>query len=254
MQIFTGYMRISAMINAFQSHLVLKDFTLSCIQSELLFIRFIIVNLWGGGCFLSHFELYYAIFNWSYFLLEKFGFKIRLVEESDLDFVLSLRESESTNRFLGTFCMLNHSLQKRWFDSVVVSDKVRYYIFEKKSDIGKNEVVWNQIGVIRTSEIDYINRSICVGGDIAEAYRGNGYSKVMYDMLLSLVFDYHNMHRVWLYVMENNTVALNLYKKIGFQEEGRQRKAIFRDGKYYDYIMMSMLVEEYERRRNKWLI
>ena len=182
-------------------------------------------------------------------MLEKFDFKIRMIEENDLDFMLSLREAENTYKFLGTFCMLNHALQKKWFDSVIVSDSVRYYIFEKKSAIDKNEVAWHKIGLIRTSEIDYINRSICVGGDIAEAYRGNGYSKIMYDMLLSLVFDYYNMHRAWLYVMENNTVALNLYKKVGFQEEGRQRKAIFRDGEYYDYIMMSMLVEEYEKRR-----
>ncbi|MBQ7673008.1 MAG: GNAT family N-acetyltransferase [Alphaproteobacteria bacterium] len=183
-----------------------------------------------------------------YFLLERFGFKIRLIEENDLDFMLSLREMESTNKFLGTFCMLNHALQKKWFESVIVSDKVRYYIFEKKNTVDKNKMVWHKIGIIRTSEIDYINRSVCIGADIAESYRGNGYSKVMYDMLLSLAFDYYNMHRVWLYVMENNVVALNLYKKIGFQEEGRQRKAVFRDGRYYDYIMMGMLVEEYKQR------
>lgn len=183
-----------------------------------------------------------------YFLLERFGFKIRLIEENDLDFMLSLREMESTNKFLGTFCMLNHALQKKWFESVIVSDKVRYYIFEKKNTVDKNKMVWHKIGIIRTSEIDYINRSVCIGADIAESYRGNGYSKVMYDMLLSLAFDYYNMHRVWLYVMENNAVALGLYKKVGFQEEGRQRKAVFRDGRYYDYVMMGMLVEEYKQR------
>ena len=181
-------------------------------------------------------------------MLERFGFKIRLIEENDLDFMLSLREMESTNKFLGTFCMLNHALQKKWFESVIVSDKVRYYIFEKKNTVDKNKMVWHKIGIIRTSEIDYINRSVCIGADIAESYRGNGYSKVMYDMLLSLAFDYYNMHRVWLYVMENNAVALGLYKKVGFQEEGRQRKAVFRDGRYYDYVMMGMLVEEYKQR------
>jgi RimJ/RimL family protein N-acetyltransferase len=45
--------------------------------------------------------------------------------------------------------------------------------------------------------------------------------------------------------MENNTIAINLYTKMGFCLEGTQRQAIFRDGKYVNYLMMSILKEEY---------
>jgi RimJ/RimL family protein N-acetyltransferase len=55
------------------------------------------------------------------------------------------------------------------------------------------------------------------------------------------------MNRLWLLVLENNKVALSLYRKAGFVEEGRQRKAIFRDGRYLDYLMMSILRSEYEK-------
>jgi RimJ/RimL family protein N-acetyltransferase len=41
-----------------------------------------------------------------------------------------------------------------------------------------------------------------------------------------------------LAVFEDNTAAINLYKKIGFQEEGRLKEFIFKDGKWKDVIII----------------
>jgi len=43
--------------------------------------------------------------------------------------------------------------------------------------------------------------------------------------------------------------AYDLYEKHGFKVEGRYREAIFRDGCYHDYIIMSFLEEEYRNVR-----
>jgi len=77
-------------------------------------------------------------------------------------------------------------------------------------------------------------------------YRNKGYGKKVYDLILKFCFNYLNFNRIWLLVIENNEIALNLYKKKGFKEEGRMREAIYRHEKYYDYIMMSILKEEYK--------
>ena len=55
------------------------------------------------------------------------------------------------------------------------------------------------------------------------------------------------MHRVWLAVLSTNKIAYNMYQKHGFKEEGVYREAVFRDGKYHDYIIMSVLEEEFRR-------
>ena len=57
------------------------------------------------------------------------------------------------------------------------------------------------------------------------------------------------MNRLWLLVLENNEPAKNLYKKMGFVNECVQRQAIFKEGQYHDYIMMSLLRGEYENGR-----
>jgi putative acetyltransferase len=47
--------------------------------------------------------------------------------------------------------------------------------------------------------------------------------------------------RIELLVFERNEAAIHLYRKFGFVVEGRRRKAIFRDGKYLDDLMMARL-------------
>jgi ribosomal protein S18 acetylase RimI-like enzyme len=49
------------------------------------------------------------------------------------------------------------------------------------------------------------------------------------------------LHRVELTVRENNAVAIELYKKVGFAIEGLQRNRILVDGAYENLVLMGML-------------
>jgi RimJ/RimL family protein N-acetyltransferase len=57
-----------------------------------------------------------------------------------------------------------------------------------------------------------------------------------------------NLNRLWLLVLESNAHAIRLYQKQGFRLEGRMRQAVFRDGRYVDYLVMSILDGEYRTR------
>jgi len=165
------------------------------------------------------------------------GVYIRPIEEDDLPKLASLRADPRVWVNLGDITMVTLKQQLVWYKRVHTNPKIRYFIlYSDKIDF---------IGVVRMDEIDLINRSARIGGDILPKYQGKGYGTKMYKLLLKYCFDFLNLHRVWLLVLESNTVALNLYKKAGFVEEGRQRMAIFRDGKFIDYIMMSLLQSEY---------
>lgn len=169
------------------------------------------------------------------------NYRLRLVDEKDLFFAKALREDFSTNQYLGTFCLLNEFKQRKWFESLQNDSSRMFLIFE----IFEAEK-WKSIGLVRISDIDLINRSMCVGGDIVSDYRGKGLSKDMYKLIFQFGFNSYNMNRLWLLVLDNNLVAQGLYKKMGFKEEGVQRSAVFKDGKYHDYIMMSILKGEYD--------
>jgi RimJ/RimL family protein N-acetyltransferase len=101
-----------------------------------------------------------------------------------------------------------------------------------------------KIGMIRMDELDLMNRSCRVGLDIFKDHRGNKYSYNGWELVLKYCFDELNMHRVWLLVLENNEIAMKVYNTLGFIKEGVMRKAVYRGGKYMDYIMMSLLKGE----------
>ena len=173
-------------------------------------------------------------------MIKNNGFILRLIEEEDLSWVKGLRENPNVNKFLGTFCLLNDPMQKTWFNSLQHDKSKCYMIFE---GIRNNALV--KIGMVRITHIDLINNSMCVGGDIDPKYRGNDYGKEMFKLIFKYGFDYMNMSRLYLYVLEDNIVAKSLYKKMGFTKEGVQREAIYSEGKYKDYEMLSILKNDY---------
>jgi RimJ/RimL family protein N-acetyltransferase len=67
--------------------------------------------------------------------------------------------------------------------------------------------------------------------------------------LMHFVFRDLNLNRLELDVYAYNERAYKCYLKCGFKEEGRMRKKLFRDGKYWDVIKMSILREEFEERQ-----
>lgn len=161
----------------------------------------------------------------------------RPIEERDLEKIRKMRNDPTTWMNLTDITLLDPVAQKEWYLSLPKQYSHRRYYTVCK---GKN----NFIGIIRMDEIDWVNRSIRVGCDVMINLRGRGYGKLIMEMIKKYCFEYLNMHRLWLCVVEFNQQARHIYEKVGFKMEGRYRKAIYRDGKYYDYIIMSLLKEE----------
>lgn len=169
-------------------------------------------------------------------LFEYEGLSFRLVEEGDLKLIVDLRNDRSTWPALGDPMPLKIGLQKAWLDGLNRSSDRHYFSVEDASD-------WSWVGVVRMDQIDLQNRSVRIGADVAVQKRRCGFGVRIYNALKRYCFDDLGMHRVWLLVLETNRVARALYRKVGFSEEGRMKKAVWRDGRWVDYISMSILRE-----------
>ena len=163
---------------------------------------------------------------------------MRPIEAQDLEKVRKLRNEQSTWQYLSDASLISESMQHQWFDNLTRTLDERYYTIEKKKG-------GTFLGVIRTDQIDFKNRSIRVGCDIILSERGKGFGTMAFQMILRYFFIYNSFHRIWLCVLENNEIAKKLYINVGFKEEGKLREAIWREGKWKDYIVMSILEDEY---------
>lgn len=74
---------------------------------------------------------------------------------------------------------------------------------------------------------------------------GKGYGSQALDLLLHFAFRELNLHRLSAQMPEYNHRALALFKKAGFVEEVRRRKAIQRDRRRWDMLHLGILKEEW---------
>lgn len=158
---------------------------------------------------------------------------MRAIDESDLEPIRKMRNDPSTWTYLTDITLLDSNAQRDWFRSLHKSSKHRYYAVAN----AKHRLV----GLVRMDEIDLINRSARIGCDVIPRYRGHGIGSKIMGGLVRYCFNYLNLHRVWLAVLETNKAAIRVYEKVGFKPEGRYKEAIYRDGRYVDYLLYSMI-------------
>jgi len=166
------------------------------------------------------------------------GLSLRLVEKKDLSTLLLLRNDPSTWSQLTDPLPITERDQSIWMSSISLRTGRFYAVACNPTN--------SFIGLVRMDLHDPQNRNIRVGLDVLSGLRGRGYGFRIYGTILSYCFRELNVHRVWLQVVHTNKRAQRLYGKLGFREEGRMRDAVFRGGRYIDYVMMSILEDEYE--------
>jgi RimJ/RimL family protein N-acetyltransferase len=106
------------------------------------------------------------------------------------------------------------------------------------------------VGTCAFSQLDGDNGSTLFHITIGERDAwGLGYGTEATQLMLEHAFTRLALHRVALTVFEFNARAIRSYQKCGFVEEGRARQAIFRDGRFWDEIHMSVLLDEWEALR-----
>lgn len=84
---------------------------------------------------------------------------------------------------------------------------------------------------------------------IGPEYQGKGYGKAALKLLLEYGFNHLGLNRIWGEIFETNEKCLNMAEKMGFTREGKLRKSYFKEGTWINSIIVSMLCEEWDGRK-----
>lgn len=102
------------------------------------------------------------------------------------------------------------------------------------------------IGTCAFSQLDGENGSALFHITIGERDAwGRGYGSEATRLMADHAFSTLHLHRVALAVFEFNERAIRAYARCGFVPEGRAREAIWRDGRWWDELTMSILESEW---------
>lgn len=167
-------------------------------------------------------------------------YRLRELERKDLREINKWRNDKDLIDCLGaTFRFINNEVDEKWFDNYMSSrnTQVRCSIVDESDNI---------LGLVSLVKIDNINQSaelhIMIGG---LNNRGKGIGTFAVKGVLNHAFFNLNLNRIELTVLSNNERAIALYEKIGFKREGIKRKARYKNGKFVDMILYSLLKDEY---------
>jgi len=138
--------------------------------------------------------------------------------------------------------MRREEIERFFAARVVGSDSLSLAVHERGSD--------RLVGTSAFSQLDGENGSAMYHITIGEKdCWGRGFGTEATRLMLDHAFETLRLHRVALAVFEFNERAIRAYRSCGFIVEGRAREAIWREGRWWDEITMSMLEPEWQARR-----
>jgi putative acetyltransferase len=80
-----------------------------------------------------------------------------------------------------------------------------------------------------------------IGMGVHDAWTGQGVGTALMAALVDLADRWLGLRRLELTVYADNAPAVALYRRFGFEEEGRHRAFALRDGRYVDALAMARL-------------
>jgi diamine N-acetyltransferase len=105
---------------------------------------------------------------------------------------------------------------------------------------------WAPIGACGVVDIDWRSRVGELGILIGDKrYWNQGYGTEAMQLLLLHGFETLNLNRICLQVYATNPRAIRCYEKAGFVHEGCKRQAMYKNGQYFDILLMSVLRSEW---------
>ena len=158
-------------------------------------------------------------------------------------------------------------LEGNWYDWLNDSDVTKYQnkgIFYNTRDMqreyfqkmmnSKNDVLFaiidretnTHIGCVGLHDIDWVHRSANLGIIIGEKYFwGKGYGKKVWNMITYYGLFVLNLHRIYADIIEENISSIKSAKSSGFKEEGVIRDKYYKNAKYHNAVILSVLREEF---------
>lgn len=167
---------------------------------------------------------------------------LRPLEKSDLALIRQWSNNPEIRRLTGEVTPLSELAAEAWFEKAVHDPERVWFMIVVNGDgrvIGEAGLL-RMFPAWRTSDL-----TIIIGEPTAW---GRGYGREAIVLLMDYAFGCLNLHRLAIGVVGFNHQALSFYEKMGFRREGIQRDGYYYDHEYSDFIMMSILEDEFRAR------
>lgn len=107
------------------------------------------------------------------------------------------------------------------------------------------------IGIFQVRSLDADFRTAEWGFALGSAFWGTGVFRASAELVLQFIFTTLGVHRLEARSMVQNGRGNRAVQKVGGVQEGVLRKAFFRDGKYHDQVLHSIMADDWQASRRR---
>ncbi len=165
----------------------------------------------------------------------KNGIYFRKLTETDLSNLLLLKDES----WFGTHrvSILNIEDQKRWFDNLDKNPHTpaELYLVAQVGD-------QISVGLFKLQNIDWQNRRAEAGWDVYKQYRGRGFGKKIVEAGVSFSKEVLSLNRLRAEILVTNEASIKCAEKAGFKQEGLEKQAILKGGKFVDNLIYGIIL------------
>jgi len=172
---------------------------------------------------------------------------LREIEPEDIEWLREQRNKHEMRKYFREWKDISQDQQKKWYASRGNNsdpNHVYFKVLARDFKVSESTIPAHLVGCCGLHYIDWRMRSAEFGVFLSEEARGIGVGKETLLLLFDYGFKEMNLHKIWCEVYDNNT-SVELYRKLGFVDEGILRDNYFSEGKYGNSHVLSVLEDEW---------
>jgi len=182
-------------------------------------------------------------------MLEGNKVRLRPVRRSDISLYLRWYNDLNVTQYLTRHLPMTEMAEEKWIEELATTRAKTDVVFVIEAI---NSDSSEPIGNCGLHRIDPKDQTAVFGIVIGEKdYWGKAYGTEATPLILDYGFKQLNLHRISSSALEFNERSIKLHKRIGFKEEGRFRKARFKNGQFCDEIVFGLLREEWKEEKGE---
>lgn len=133
--------------------------------------------------------------------------------------------------------LIDDKAQEKWYNWQSEDPNTEMFLIKDENKIA--------VGVCGLTSIDHIARKAEFSCYIFVSEQRKGYCKEALKILFAYGFDSLNLNLIWGETFESNP-ALKLFLSLGMKEEGIRRSFYYKEGKYINAHLVSILKDEFQ--------
>ena len=169
--------------------------------------------------------------------------RLRPLRENDVERYLSADLDSEAKRSLNYAVGLPRSLE-----SQAESLPVNFKNAPARLDFAVETSSGEFVGSVAISDINEQSGTFSTVSFILKDYRRSGHAERAKDLMLRYMFGERRFQKYNTVCMESNTAIIAHLKKLGCKEEGRRRRTIYTNGRFYDQLLFGLTKEEWESK------